>query len=275
MPVAISESNASGGGSGNKEQQAGLDLHRAAREGNYNILTQYLTSTDASPEELKRAINTRDPDQRTVLHWIFSAPGSGGSSDAGLTALRTLIQLGAELESRDESGWTPLMSASSAGAVDYVRLLLENGASPTATNTRSLTSLHYAASKGHTDVGRALLEYGALINARDGAKQTPLHRAASAGKDAFVRVLLKPPPRRDGTAHEKTRVNPQDRLQNTPLHLAMESGHGSTAVVLIEEGGCDRERTNDDGQVPEEVPGLGGQEQVRVRQFVQSAVGPR
>ncbi|KAK0551740.1 putative ankyrin-repeat protein [Tilletia horrida] len=263
MPVSSADSSV---------QKMELDLHRAAREGQYGLLTQYLTSTDASPEEIKQKINAKDADQRTVLHWILSGPPA---SESGLNALRTLIQVGADVDSRDESGWTPLMSASSAGSADYVQLLIESGASPTATNTRGLTPLHYAASKGHTDVGRILLENGALVNARDGAKQTPMHRAATAGKDAFVRVLLKPPPRKDGQAHEKTRVNPQDRLNNTPLHLAMDSGHGSTAVLLIEEGGADRERTNEDGLVPEEIDGLGGQEQARVRSFVKSSVGPR
>ncbi|KAE8253894.1 hypothetical protein A4X13_0g3623 [Tilletia indica] len=274
MPVPSTESSSSA-----KQQQV-PDLHRLAREGQYGLLTQYLNTTDASPEEIKRQVNTRDADQRTVLHWILSAPASdGGGNSAGSTSganvLKMLIQLGAEVESRDESGWTPLMSAASAGSLDYVRLLLDSGASPTATNTRGLTPLHYAASKGHTDVGRCLLEYGAEVNARDGAKQTPLHRAASAGRDAFVKVLLQPPTRLDGGSHEKTRVNPQDRLQNTPLHLAMDSGQGSTAVLLIEEGGADRERTNEDGVVPEEVDGLGGQAQMRVRSFVQSSCGPR
>ncbi|CAD6891259.1 unnamed protein product [Tilletia caries] len=268
MPVPSAESSVS---------PQSVDLHRLAREGQYGLLTQHLTSTDASPKEVKRLVNARDADQRTVLHWILSSPtsGSGSGGTSGANALTLLIQLGAEVESKDESGWTPLMSAASAGSLDYARLLLESGASPKATNLRSLTPLHYAASKGHTDVGRLLLEYGADVNARDGAKQTALHRAASAGRDAFVKVLLAPPARRDGGVHEKTRVNPQDRLQNTPLHLAFDSGHGSTAVLLIEEGGADRDRTNEDNLVPEEIEGLGGQAQMRVRSFVQSVVGPR
>jgi len=35
---------------------------------------------------------------------------------------------------------------------------------------------------------------------------TSSHRAASAGRDAVIRVLLSPPPRKDGTPHPKTRV---------------------------------------------------------------------
>lgn len=61
---------------------------------------------------------------------------------------------------------------------------------------------------------------------------------------------------------------------NTPLHLAMESGHGDAAVVLIE-AGADRERSNSEGQVAEEIEGVGGQEQNKVREYVASKVGRR
>jgi 26S proteasome non-ATPase regulatory subunit 10 len=72
----------------------------------------------------------------------------------------------------------------------------------------------------------------------------------------------------------------------TPLHLALESGHGEAAVVLIE-AGADRERVsaradsplcaqqNSENQVPEEIDGVGGEEQKKVRSYVVSRVGPR
>lgn len=54
----------------------------------------------------------------------------------------------------------------------------------------------------------------------------------------------------------------------------MESGHGDAAVVLIE-AGADRERSNSEGQVAEEIEGVGGQEQKKVREYVASKVGRR
>ncbi|PWN99481.1 hypothetical protein FA09DRAFT_295292, partial [Tilletiopsis washingtonensis] len=119
------------------------------------------------------------------------------------------------------------------------------------------------------------LEHGAEVNARDGAKQCAIHRAASNGKDAFVRMLYSPPALKVEGKHEKTRVNPADRLGNTPLHLALDSGHGSTAVLLIDECGADRERQNVDGVVPEELPGVGGQEQRKLLDYLRSVCGPR
>lgn len=55
----------------------------------------------------------------------------------------------------------------------------------------------------------------------------------------------------------------------------MESGHGSTAVLLLEEGEADRERLNMDGVAAEDLEGLGGQAQQRVKDYIVSKVGPR
>ncbi|KAG8698612.1 hypothetical protein FRC09_007130, partial [Ceratobasidium sp. 395] len=106
------------------------------------------------------------------------------------------------------------------------------------------------------------------INAKDRAGQHPLHRAASAGHDAFLTILLNPPEGRP-----KTRLNTGDRLGNTPLHLALDSAHAAAAVVLIE-AGADRSRLNTDGQAPEEVDGVGGQEQKRARDYIIQRCGP-
>lgn len=52
-----------------------------------------------------------------------------------------------------------------------------------------------------------------------------------------------------------------------------DSGHGSTAVLLIEEAGADRDRVNQDGQRPMEMEGSNEIEQKKVRDYVQSRVG--
>jgi 26S proteasome non-ATPase regulatory subunit 10 len=53
----------------------------------------------------------------------------------------------------------------------------------------------------------------------------------------------------------------------------MDSGHGSTTVLLIEEGGADRDRVNQDGQRPLEMQGTNEIEQKKVLDFVRSRVG--
>ncbi|KAL4062891.1 ankyrin repeat-containing domain protein [Scleroderma citrinum] len=102
------------------------------------------------------------------------------------------------------------------------------------------------------------------INAKDKANQLPLHRAATTGSTGFISLLLNPP---EGAVTTKPRLNTGDRIGNTPLHLAMESAHAQAAVLLIE-GGADRGRTNLEDLTPENVEGVGGEEQARVRQYI-------
>ncbi|KAB5592138.1 26S proteasome non-ATPase regulatory subunit [Ceratobasidium theobromae] len=215
-------------------------------------------------------LNAKDADERTALHWAASA--------GAIEIVQDLISHKSAIDPKDNSGWTPLMIAGNAGHGDIVQELLGAGANVNATNDKGLTPLHYAASKGRVDVGKLLITRGADINAKDRANQHPLwvlpqpimfaltarnrHRAASAGHDAFLTILLNPPEGRP-----KTRLNTGDRLGNTPLHLAFDSAHAAAAAVLIE-AGADRSRQNADGQTPEEVEGVGGQEQKRAREYV-------
>lgn len=58
------------------------------------------------------------------------------------------------------------------------------------------------------------------------------------------------------------------------MHLAVESAHPQTAAILIGEGGADRNRPNAEGILPEQMEGVGGLEQKRVREFLTSSFGP-
>ncbi|KAK4688032.1 26S proteasome non-ATPase regulatory subunit 10, partial [Tremellales sp. Uapishka_1] len=200
-------------------------------------------------------------DGRTPLHWAATTPN--------LSMTQLLLSYSPDVEARDAMGWTPLMIATTSGNVEIVTELLNAGANVNAANEKGQTPLHYAASKGHVSIGRLLINKGADINAKDRASQFPLHRAATTGSNAFLQLLLNPPEGRP-----KTRLNGADRAGNTPLHLAVESGHGDTAVTLIE-AGADRERPNVDGEVAEDIEGVGGQEQKNVRAYIVSKVGPR
>ncbi|KAK7690952.1 hypothetical protein QCA50_006055 [Cerrena zonata] len=211
---------------------------------------------------LVRSLVTQDPklanlvdsDGRTILHWAASS----GSVDI----VRFLIDQNVDTNPADYSGWTPLHIAVSAGHEDVVRELLGAGADVKKANDKGITALHYAASKSRVDIGKLLVARGSDINAKDKANQTPLHRAATTGSTGFINLLLHPP---EGSP--KTRLNTGDRVGNTPLHLAMESAHAEAACLLIE-AGADRSRENVDGEAPEDLEGVGGQEQRRAKQYV-------
>ncbi|KAL4074867.1 ankyrin repeat-containing domain protein [Scleroderma yunnanense] len=210
-------------------------------------------------------------DGRTPLHWAASA----GATDI----VRYLIDQKAEVDKADSSGWTALHIAVSAGNEDIVQELIGAGADINKRNEKGLAPLceaHDAVifidANVPWKIGRFLIQRGAdaclplllLINAKDKANQLPLHRAATTGSTGFISLLLNPP---EGAVTTKPRLNTGDRIGNTPLHLAMESAHAQAAVLLIE-GGADRGRTNLEDLTPENVEGVGGEEQARVRQYI-------
>ena len=90
-----------------------------------------------------------------------------------LEVVQKLIEYDAEIDARDEAGWTPLYLASSGdhfkdGSV--LRLLLERGADVNAQAVDGSTPLHWTSAWGAPEVVRLLLEHGADVEAvnRDG-----------------------------------------------------------------------------------------------------------
>ena len=63
--------------------------------------------------------------------------------------------------------------------VDVVRQLIDHGADVAARDETGLTSLHLAAFSGSFDIVRLLIDHGADVTAQDGCSVTPLHYASS------------------------------------------------------------------------------------------------
>jgi ankyrin repeat protein len=85
-----------------------------------------------------------------------------------LEVVQKLIEYDADINARDEDGWTPLCWASRGyyfkdGSV--LRLLLEHGADINARATDGFTPLHRASGNGAVEVVRLLLEHGADVEA--------------------------------------------------------------------------------------------------------------
>lgn len=73
--------------------------------------------------------------------------------------------------------------------------------------------------------------------------------------------------------HRESAEQSDNSSPSSLLSHVQDSGNGSTAVLLIEEGGADRDRVNQDGQRPLEMPGTNEIEQKKVLAYVQSRIG--
>src|SRR5678815_6011567 len=83
-----------------------------------------------------------------------------------------------------------LLQAARRGSEAMVRSLLDQGAAVDSRNRLGDTSLNLAAKNGHTRLGLLLIERGADVNQKDLAGVTPLMSAAYNGDLELTQALL-------------------------------------------------------------------------------------
>jgi len=104
--------------------------------------------------------------------------------------LRALLQRGADIERRSDSGFTALGAAAFHGQRSAVRLLLRAGADPARLGATGQTALHLASAAGQVDVVAALLKSGVPTDLLNAQRETALDLAAAANQSAVMDLLI-------------------------------------------------------------------------------------
>jgi len=120
-------------------------------------------------------------------------PLHAAARSGNFEVVRILIECNpADINARNEGGWTPLLRASGGHNLkdgSVLRLLLEHGADINVQDEKGWTALHVASYNGALAVVRLLLEHGADVKVKNDYGQTPLQVAAYRGHEKGTKLL--------------------------------------------------------------------------------------
>jgi serine/threonine-protein phosphatase 6 regulatory ankyrin repeat subunit B len=133
--------------------------------------------------------------------------------------VHVLLNAGADINARDESGSTALQDASSGGHEQIVQTLLDAGSNVNARDGSGSTALQNASSGGHEKIVQTLLDAGADAALIDKGGRSALVEALGGGHKRVVEILGGVP------------ANASEKEQIYGRALIIASGKGRTSVM--------------------------------------------
>jgi len=158
---------------------------------------------------------------------ILWATRTSAREDGGITSVRLLLWLGADVNARAiGDGTTPLQYAVrlNNGHRELAELLIASGADVNRADAHGTVPIYEVMGHTDSDILRMLIEHGVDVNARRRAGWTPLHEAARLGRPEKAMLLIE----------AGADVNAKDDAGRTPLDVALASGHPEMARLLRE-----------------------------------------
>ncbi|GAB6018764.1 hypothetical protein CHUAL_000433 [Chamberlinius hualienensis] len=194
----------------------------ACRNGHHVIVEYLIEHCGADVEQVGSVTFDGDTIEGAPPLWCASAAGNLG-------VVRSLLKLGANVNSVTKTNSTPLRAACFDGHLEIVKYLVCHEADIEVANRHGHTCLMIACYKGHYKIASYLIELGADVNRKSVKGNTALHDCAESGSLAIMKLLLQNGAKMD-----------VDSYGMTPLLAASLTGHAPTVEYLINLPFCSR-----------------------------------
>ncbi|MDB4668734.1 ankyrin repeat domain-containing protein [bacterium] len=233
-------------GCGGPSKPPDISIHDAAIDGDIEAVKQHLADgVDVNSKsgvgrtpldvaiafkqslitDLLRKHDGKTRDELKAAESIWNAIELGS-----IEAVKQHLAAGADVNAKDEDGYTPLYAVAGGAHKEIAVLLIANGADVNAKNKYGETPLHYAATK---EIAELLIAKGADVNAKDEVESTPLHTAALNGHKEVTELLIDN--NADVNAKYEDGGTPLDEANAEIADLLRKHG-GKTAAELKAEG---------------------------------------
>ena len=173
----------------------------------------------------KDAISCHDMYGQSCLHHSANSINSGHM-------ITYLVSEGAQVDSLNNKGQTPLMTSIIAGGISSVTTLLELGADPLIKDLKGCNTLHYAVTRGRSRIANMLLDLPSaskLVLDNNNEGNSPLHLGLEMGLCGLRNMI---------EVIQQNFKNIKDGQGNNFLHLAASGGSANTLSVLLEIPEC-------------------------------------
>ena len=146
----------------------------------------FLTGCDGNTELMKSVLSE---DSAQVQALLDAGADINARNNYGWTALMHAARNGDP--DQDDRGWTALMRAARMGHANIVEILIQQGADLEKSDNQGWTALLWAVNQEHLSVVDALANHGADVNVKAKDGRTPLMVAISEGNDEILERLKK------------------------------------------------------------------------------------
>ncbi len=151
-----------------------------------------------------------------------------------------LIHAGADVNQARHNGTTPLFDAAYQGRTKIAEMLISAGANVKQARDDGATPILIASQEGHTEIVKMLVCAGADVEQAHQSGAKSLFIAVQRGHKGTVEVLLDAGADPNKTGQDGT----------TPVLMAVQKGYTEIAKILINKGGADVNKARDDGTTP-------------------------